>query len=137
MSNASLGRPANTAVDKLRTDALATMDLTKIVRAYIGTLIDSASGYKAIILDKDTMRVASTLYGRSEFAEHNVVHVEKLEDQETNKEHTELKVSAVGMGQVTTPVCPLPSGAFHVASERSAPVFACVPSDVHLWQASA
>lgn len=92
MSNASLGRPANTAVDKLRTDALATMDLTKIVRAYLGTLSDAATGYKAIILDKDTMRVASTLFGRSEFAEHNVVHVEKLEDQETNKEHTELKV---------------------------------------------
>lgn len=92
MSNASLGRSANTAVDKLRTDALATMDLTKIVRAYLGTLSDAATGYKAIILDKDTMRVASTLFGRSEFAEHNVVHVEKLEDQETNKEHTELKV---------------------------------------------
>ncbi|MEW5315729.1 MAG: hypothetical protein WDW38_007136 [Sanguina aurantia] len=67
------------------------MDLTKIVRAYLGTLSDAATGYKAIILDKDTMRVASTLFGRSEFAEHNVVHVEKLEDQETHKEHTELK----------------------------------------------
>lgn len=48
-------------------------------------------GYKALLVDKDTMRVASTLFGRTELAEHSVVHVERLDSNE-GKNHPELKV---------------------------------------------
>lgn len=48
-------------------------------------------GYKGLLVDKDTMRVASTLFGRTELAEHSVVHVERL-DSNDSKQHLELKV---------------------------------------------
>lgn len=48
-------------------------------------------GYKALLVDKDTMRVCSTLFGRTELAEHSVVHVERL-DSSDSKQHLELKV---------------------------------------------
>lgn len=48
-------------------------------------------GYKGLLVDKDTMRVCSTLFGRTELAEHSVVHVERL-DSNDGKQHPELKV---------------------------------------------
>jgi vacuolar protein sorting-associated protein 45 len=48
-------------------------------------------GYKGILVDKDTMRVCSTLFGRTELAEHSVVHIERL-DSNDGKQHLELKV---------------------------------------------
>lgn len=48
-------------------------------------------GYKGLLVDKDTMRVCSTLFGRTELAEHSVVHVERL-DSNDGKHHPELKV---------------------------------------------
>lgn len=74
-----------------RADALALMDLTKIMRAYVGGMLDSIPGYKGLLLDKDTMRTCSTLFGRTELAEHNTVHVEKI-DTDSAVEHTELHV---------------------------------------------
>ena len=78
--------------------ALAAMDLAKIVRAYLQQAVDEAVGYKALLLDKETMRIVSTLYGRSELAEHGVVHVERIETGAgaEGKEHMELKVGQRG-----------------------------------------
>ena len=91
-----MSRPAAIPVDKGRADALAQLDLTRIVRAYVGSIADSLPGYKGLLLDAETMRTCSTLFGRSELAEHNIVHVEKL-DNESNGggEHHALQVRGV------------------------------------------
>ena len=81
----------STPMDKDRSSALAQMNLTKILRAYVQQMVDEVQGYKALLLDKDTMRICSTQYGRTELGEHNVVHVERLDSNE-GKEHMELKV---------------------------------------------
>lgn len=67
------------------------MDLIQIMKAYIKTMVDTTPGYKSLLVDKDTMHFVSTLFGRTEFAEHNVVNIEKLDAEET-KEHLELEV---------------------------------------------
>lgn len=77
-------------------------------RGGLSRLLRCAQGFKGLIVDKDTMRVCSTLVGRTEFAEHNVVNVEKLEPQVDvvpgkEKQHQELTVGpgggrAVGAG---------------------------------------
>jgi hypothetical protein len=82
-------QPAN---EKAKTDALQHMDLAKIMRGYILGIVNAAQGYKALIVDKDTMRVASSLLGRTELGEHNIVLVERLEAQAQGKHHEELKV---------------------------------------------
>jgi hypothetical protein len=87
---ATPGRKA--AGDKDKTDALAQMNLTKILRAYLHQMAEEVSGYKAFLLDKDTMRVCSTLYGRTELAEHSLVHIERI-DGNDGAEHINLKVS--------------------------------------------
>ena len=53
---------AHSLNEKERQDALAAMDLQKIVKSYILSIV-SAPGYKALICDKETMRVACTLLG--------------------------------------------------------------------------
>lgn len=74
--------------------ALAAMDLTAIMRAYINQAVGEGSGYKALLLDRETMRVVSTIYGRSQLAEHGLVHVERLEEAVGDgKDHSELSVS--------------------------------------------
>ncbi len=82
-------------MDRGAAEALQAMDLVKILRAYVHTAIVSAPGYKALLLDKDTMKTCSTMYGRSELADLGVVHVERIDttDQQ-QKPHPELKVSA-------------------------------------------
>jgi hypothetical protein len=87
---AAPGRKA--AGDKDKADALAQMNLTKILRAYLHQMVEDVSGYKAFLLDKDTMRVCSTLYGRTELAEHSLVHIERI-DGNDGAEHINLKVS--------------------------------------------
>lgn len=81
--------------EKERAEALAQIDLVKIGRAYILAMIEETPGYKAFLVDKETLRVCSTLYGRGEFAEHSVVQIERL-DQNDGKQHKELKVGRVG-----------------------------------------
>ncbi len=75
---------------------MAQMNIVKILRAYIQQMIDEVPGYKALLLDKETMRICSTLYGRTELAEHNVVHVERVDTGEATKDHMELKVGIGG-----------------------------------------
>jgi hypothetical protein len=86
-------------MDKQRSDALQQMDLVKIARAYVQAMVDETPGYKALLLDKETMRIVSTLYGRTELAEHSVVHIERVDaaagDSAAGKEHPELKVRAL------------------------------------------
>ena len=61
--NTMASRPqAHSLNEKERQDALAAMDLVKIIRSYILAIV-SAPGYKALICDKETMRVACTLLG--------------------------------------------------------------------------
>ena len=81
--------------DRIKQDALAQMDLVAIMRAYLLAIIEAeaAQGYKALVVDKETMRTTSVLFGRTELAEHNVVHIEMLEEKGTGKRHPELKVS--------------------------------------------
>lgn len=98
--------PRGTApVDKERSTALAQMNLKKILRAYVQQMVDEVPGYKALLLDKDTMRICSTQYGRTELGEHNVVHVERIDSNEA-KEHMELKVCA-GCAWAMTHLCQL------------------------------
>ena len=78
--------------EREKLEALASMDLVRIMRAYILAIVDAAQGYKALVVDKETMRIASTLCGRTELGEHGIVLVERLEA--TGKDHHELKVSA-------------------------------------------
>ncbi len=84
------------------------MDLVKIMRAYILAVVGSAQGYKALIVDKDTMRIASTLLGRTELGEHGIVLVERLE--QSGREHQELKVRSafafLRESQTMTPAWP-------------------------------
>lgn len=87
---AASGRAGTTSTDKERADAIAQMNLMKISRAYLQTMIDEVQGYKSLLLDKETMRICSTLFGRTELADHGVVHVEKIEANE-GKDHHELK----------------------------------------------
>lgn len=87
MASAARGAGA----EKERAEALARMDLRKIVRAYIQQMVDEVPGYKALLLDKETMRICSTLYGRTELADHSVFHVERI-DGTVGKDHMELKV---------------------------------------------
>lgn len=79
------------AMEKQRGEALAQMHLTKILRAYVLQMVAEVPGYKALLLDKDTMRITSTQFGRTELAEHNVVQIERI-DSNDSKEHLELKV---------------------------------------------
>lgn len=90
-SNVRAQQAATAALEsKERSEALAQMHLTKILRTYILQMITEVPGYKALLVDKDTMRVASTLFGRTELAEHSVVHVDRL-DSNDSKQHPELK----------------------------------------------
>lgn len=57
-------------------------------------MVSEVPGYKALLLDKDTMRITSTQFGRTELAEHNVVQIERI-DSNDSKEHLELKVSCM------------------------------------------
>jgi hypothetical protein len=88
-------------MEKERTAALAAMDVVKIARAYIAAAVDEQSGYKALLLDRETMRIVSTLFGRSELADHGVVHIERLDaggasSDAAAREHKELKVCLRG-----------------------------------------
>jgi hypothetical protein len=88
--------PAGVVAEKARTDALAAMDLMAITRAYVLAAVDAAPpGYRALLLDKETMRMASTICGRTELGEHNVVHIERIDAKEpgtaSKKSHRELK----------------------------------------------
>jgi hypothetical protein len=87
---AAAGAPL--AGDAAKADVLARMDLLSINRAYLQSLVDESPGYKALLLDEETMRFCSTLFGRSELAEHNVVHIERI-DSNDSKKHGELKAS--------------------------------------------
>ncbi|KAJ9523026.1 hypothetical protein QJQ45_023807 [Haematococcus lacustris] len=69
------------------------MDLVRVLRAYVLDAV-SGGGYKALILDKDTMRVCSTMFGRSELADMNVVHIERLDGPDPKENHPELKAVA-------------------------------------------
>jgi vacuolar protein sorting-associated protein 45 len=88
MASSVRGGVAN---EKAKADALQHMDLAKIMRGYIIGIVNAAQGYKALIVDKDTMRVTSSLLGRTELGEHNIVLVERLEAQAQGKHHEELK----------------------------------------------
>ena len=63
----------------------------KIVRGYVQTAVGGAAGYKALLLDRETMKICSLLYGRSELADANVVHVERLDGNEEKHDHQELQ----------------------------------------------
>lgn len=88
------GRAAPAEKEKL--EALATMDLVKIMRGYVLAVANAATGYKALVVDKDTIKTASLLLGRTELGEHSVVLVERLETK--GKLHGELKVSSMREG---------------------------------------
>jgi vacuolar protein sorting-associated protein 45 len=77
-----------------KAEALMQMDLDKILRAYVSSAIGAAPGYKALLLDRETMRTCSMLFGRSELADGNVVHIERLDaaSVEQQKSHPELRV---------------------------------------------
>jgi hypothetical protein len=74
------------------------MDLEKILRAYVQTAITSVTGYKALLLDKETMRTCSTLVGRSELADSGVVHIERMDANAQQQAHPELKASHPAAG---------------------------------------
>jgi hypothetical protein len=93
------------AVDKDRSAALAGMDLVRILRAYVQQMVDEVPGYTALLLDRETMRVISTLYGRTARADPGGGHSARVAAHAAagpsgaaggreNEEHMELKVRA-------------------------------------------
>lgn len=86
------GRVPGGALSVAATEALQSMDLVKILRAYVISAITCAPGYKALVLDKETMKICSTMFGRSELADSNVVHIERLDEGGDKHPHPELKV---------------------------------------------
>lgn len=89
LRSATLATRGN-VLDKQRNEALNLMELSEIMRAYVSGMIEANEGYRAFLLDSETMRICCTLFGRTEFGEHNVVHIERL-DKNSGKEHPELK----------------------------------------------
>lgn len=77
--------------DRARQEALTNLDLLKIMRSYIKCMLEGPQGYKGLILDKETMHICSNLYGRTELADQNVVHVEYIEKND-GRSHSELTV---------------------------------------------
>lgn len=59
--------------------ALARMDLRAIMRAYVRQAAADVPGYKALLLDRETVRVTSTLLGRGELADAGVVLIERVD----------------------------------------------------------
>jgi hypothetical protein len=99
--SARQGGTGSLAVEQAKQDALARLDLVAVVRAYVLGVVDAAQGYKGLLLDKETMRVASTLWGRTELAEHNVVNIERIDNEDPGRRpHKELKVSSRGRTEV-------------------------------------
>jgi len=76
--------------DRTAGEALACMDIMSVSRAYLLAMVSPTPGYKALLLDKETMRCASTLLGRTEMGEHGVVLVERIHEH-SGKRHDELK----------------------------------------------
>jgi len=60
-------------------EALGRMDLRKIMRAYVRQAAADVPGYKALLLDRETVRVTSTLLGRGELADAGVLLVERVD----------------------------------------------------------
>lgn len=74
-----------------RQEALKRMDLQTISKNYIEKAISETEGYKALLMDTDTIRVISTVITQSELGENNVFHTERI-DGNSNEMHKELKV---------------------------------------------
>jgi hypothetical protein len=117
-----------TAADKDKQDALAQMNLSKILRAYMHQMVEEVPGYKAFLLDKETMRVCSTLYGRTELADFSLVHIERV-DGNDGADHINLKVRRAwprseGRGAARRPGARSggPGCALHHATMPSAPL---------------
>ncbi|GMH43449.1 hypothetical protein BSKO_11371 [Bryopsis sp. KO-2023] len=73
-----------------RQEALAKMDLLKIVRAYVEKMLDQVPGYKALLVDRETVRTLSTVYTQTELGTRNVFCTERIDSTES-REHKELK----------------------------------------------
>ncbi len=95
--------------NRAKAEALTNMDLLKIMRSYLGSIVEGPSGYKGLVLDTETMRICSTLYGRTELSEKNVVHVECL-DKADGRDHSELTVCARPDQHLSALVSPLGAG---------------------------
>ena len=67
------------------------MDLVKVARAYVDRMLDEVPGYKALLVDKDTVRILSTIYTQSELGTQNVFCTERI-DNNDSRDHMELKV---------------------------------------------
>ena len=79
------------------------MDLVQLLRAYLHSALGAVIGYKALVVDRDTMRMCSMLFGRSELAERDVVHVEQIDHPTSSKKsHQELKVCTSSVLYATT-----------------------------------
>lgn len=77
--------------ERAKAEALSSMDLVAIVRGYLLGVVSSTPGYKALVLDSDTLRCAGSIMGRVEMGEHGVVLVERIHEVGV-KRHEELKV---------------------------------------------
>lgn len=55
------------------------LDVVELLRGYMHAALAAVPGYKALVLDSETMRMYATLFGRTELAEKDVVHVERLD----------------------------------------------------------
>lgn len=76
-----------------RQEALSKMDLVQVVRAYVERMLDKVDGYKALLVDKDTVRVISMVYTQTELGTRSVFCTERI-DANAGKQHMELKVRA-------------------------------------------
>ena len=82
---------SNGSAIRMREMSSAKPDLFKIERSYIEHLLDAVPGYKALLVDKETLRIVSTVLTQTELGARDVFCTERLDSHDA-AEHNELKV---------------------------------------------
>ena len=72
-------------------DASAKTDLFNIARSYIEKMLDTVPGYKALLVDRETLRILSTALTQTELGTHDVFCTERVDTHDA-AQHSELKV---------------------------------------------
>lgn len=83
-------------------DGANKTDLFKIARSYIEKMLDVVPGYKALLVDRETLRILSTALTQTELGGHDVFCTERV-DAHDAAQHSELKVGLcprLGRGNV-------------------------------------
>ena len=78
---------------RLALPGMATSDMISVVRFYIEKVLKQVKGMKVLLLDPDTTKIVSLVYGQTEILKHEVFLVERL-DSERKDPLLHLKVTS-------------------------------------------